>query len=55
MTAWKGQSKGSPLGYKIFIWILNNLGLSVGYFFSKIVGGYFYFSSMAFKKVLNDF
>ncbi len=55
MSSWRGQSKGSPLGYRIFIWILNNFGLSIGYGLSKIVARYYYFTAKGSKNVLHDF
>ena len=55
MSAWKGQSKGSPLGYRIFIWILNTLGLSSAYVLSKIVARYYYFTAKESKNALHDF
>jgi len=29
---WQGQSKGTPLGYRIFVWTLHYLGINAGYF-----------------------
>lgn len=55
MSSWKGQSKGSPLGYRIFIWIIENLGLSTGYFFSRIVAAYYFLTASASKIALHDF
>ncbi len=55
MSSWAGQSKGTPLGYRIFIWVLNNLGLASGYFLSKFIARYFYFTATESKKALHDF
>jgi len=47
---WKGKSRGTPLGYQIFIWILKNLGLGIAYFVLRFVALYFvFFSPKAFK------
>lgn len=47
---WQGKSRGNALGYKIFIWILRNLGVGVAYFVLRFVALYFlFFSPKAFK------
>ncbi|MDB4285718.1 lipid A biosynthesis acyltransferase [bacterium] len=45
MTTWKGQSRGNLLGYKLFFWILRNLGLGFAYFILRFVALYFFFFS----------
>ena len=47
--AWKGQSKGTPLGYQIFIWIMQYPGRYAGYFVLVFVA--FYYFLMARKEV----
>ena len=41
-TAWQGQSKGTPLGYQIFIWLMRYLGMGAGYFVLIFVAFYYY-------------
>lgn len=44
MPDWEGQSRGSVLGYKIFIFILKYIHIRVAYFFVWFVALYYYFS-----------
>lgn len=41
MTAWKGKTRGGLLGYKIFVFILKNLGLKAAYLLLVFVAFYF--------------
>ena len=41
-TAWQGQSKGTPLGYQIFIWVMRYLGMGAGYFVLIFVAFYYF-------------
>lgn len=41
-SAWQGQSKGTPLGYQIFIWVMRYLGMSAGYFVLIFVAFYYF-------------
>jgi predicted LPLAT superfamily acyltransferase len=43
MSGWDGQSKGSILGYKIFIFILKYVHIRVAYFLLYFVAAHFYF------------
>jgi len=45
MADWKGQSKGTVLGYKIFIFFIKYLGLRASYGLLYFVALYFVFSS----------
>ena len=45
MALWKGKTRGGVLGYKLFVLILNNFGLSFAYFVLRIVVFYYYLSS----------
>jgi len=53
MSEWSGKSKGSPLGYKIFIFILRYLNIRISYFFLWFVAFYFY--CFTNKKAIKDF
>ena len=41
MPAWKGKTRGSLLGYKIFVFILKLHGLPLAYFILRIVASYY--------------
>jgi predicted LPLAT superfamily acyltransferase len=45
MQSWKGKTRGGVLGYKIFVWILKNLGLNFAYFLLRFVVTYYLFAS----------
>ncbi|MGE0088695.1 MAG: hypothetical protein AB7S50_04375 [Bacteroidales bacterium] len=52
MPSWKGQSRGTVLGYKIFVFTLKHLGLSFAYFILIFVAFYFFlFSSASTKEI----
>ena len=56
MSQWHGKSRGTPLGYRIFVWVLKNLGVSAGYFVLRFVAFYFYlFSYRASKEIYSLF
>lgn len=44
-TKWDGQSKGKVLGFKIFVFILNNFGLNPAYFLLRFVSCYYFLFS----------
>ncbi len=41
MTQWEGKAKGTPLGYKIFIFLIKNLGLNAAYSILVFVAVYY--------------
>ena len=41
MTGWSGKSKGGALGYRVFFTLIRFTGLSVTYFFIRIVAVYY--------------
>ncbi|MDH7446750.1 LpxL/LpxP family acyltransferase [Aquimarina sp. 2201CG14-23] len=41
MTQWEGKAKGTPLGYKIFIFFIKNLGLNAAYSILIFVAAYY--------------
>jgi predicted LPLAT superfamily acyltransferase len=38
---WQGRSRGTPLGYRIFVWLLKVGGLNAAYFLLHFVGAYY--------------
>ena len=55
MSLWKGKSKGTTTGYRIFIWILKHFGVLPGYFVLRFVVLYFFLFSYTSSKVLYSF
>ncbi len=51
MAKWEGQSKGTVLGHKIFVFILNHLGLKLAYIILRLVALYYFL--FAFKSNRN--
>lgn len=45
MSAWQGKSKGTPLGYRIFVWVLKTFGVLPAYFLLRFVVLYYFFFS----------
>lgn len=52
MSSWQGKSRGTRLGYRIFVWILRHLGIKTGYFVLRFVTLYFYFTSYKASRAL---
>lgn len=55
MPSWRGQSRGNVLGYRIFIFLLKNLGIGAAYFLLKFVAFYFFISSPKTSKIIFDY
>lgn len=45
MSAWHGKSKGTPLGYRIFVWVLKTFGVLPAYLLLRLVVLYYFFFS----------
>jgi len=45
MPRWQGKSKGTPLGYRIFVFIIKTLGVSPAYFVLRFVAFYYFLFS----------
>ncbi len=45
MSSWQGRSKGTPLGYRIFVWVLKTFGVLPAYFLLRFVALYYFFFS----------
>lgn len=50
MADWDGASKGSLLGYKIFVFLIHKLGLRVAYFILLFVATYYFLFSWSSSK-----
>ena len=46
---WQGKSSGGVLGYKIFVFLLNTLGLSFSYFFLRFIALFYFLFSKSNK------
>jgi predicted LPLAT superfamily acyltransferase len=52
MSAWHGKSKGTPLGYRIFVWVLKTFGVLPAYSLLRfVVLYYFFFSYKASRQI----
>ena len=49
---WNGKSRGTPFGYKIFVWILNKLGVLPAYFVLRFVAVYYFLFSYNSSKAI---
>lgn len=52
---WDGQSKGKVLGFKIFVFVLNYLGLNPAYFLLRFVSFYYFLFSKPNKYIRQYF
>lgn len=53
MSSWQGKSRGTHLGYRIFVWILKSFGVQPAYFLLRFVAFYYFlFSYTASKQVI---
>jgi predicted LPLAT superfamily acyltransferase len=55
MPRWQGKSKGTPLGYRIFIFALKNFGLAPSYFLLRFVAFYFFLFSRNSSRVIYSY
>ncbi len=55
MDQWDGKSRGTPLGYRIFIFLIKKVRLPVVYRVLRLVTTYYYFFSPSSRRVLTDF
>src|SRR5882757_8996253 len=52
MLRWKGKSKGTPLGYRIFVFVCRHLGLLPAYGLLRIVAFYYFIFSPSSSKAI---
>lgn len=55
MSQWDGKTRGSLIGYKIFLFFINFLGLGFAYLLLRVVTFYYYIFAAKPRKVLLDF
>lgn len=54
MSLWQGRSRGTPLGYRIFVWVIKSFGIQGAYFLLRFVALYYFlFSYKATKQVFS--
>ncbi|EGV42913.1 lipid A biosynthesis acyltransferase [Bizionia argentinensis JUB59] len=51
-TEWQGKSRGTVLGYKIFVFSMKHLGMNTAYFVLYFVAAYFFFFSKDSTKAI---
>lgn len=52
MSSWHGKSRGTKLGYRIFVWILKRFGVKPAYLLLRVVTVYFFFTSYKASKAI---
>lgn len=55
MTQWSGKTKGTLLGYKVFLYSIKIFGLNVAYFVLRFVSFYFYVFAHKNRNEMADF
>ena len=55
MTKWQGKSKSNPTGYKIFVFIINNIGIKASYILLVFVAFYYFLFSIKTSKPIYNF
>jgi len=50
MPRWQGKSKGTPLGYRIFVFVIRTFGLAPAYLLLRFVAGYYLLFSWSSSK-----
>ncbi len=51
MNKWKGKSKGTVAGYRIFVWCIRNIGIRSSYVVLYFVAAYYFL----FQKKSNQY
>lgn len=54
MSQWEGKSKGTPLGYRIFILLIKHAGVRSAYFLLRFVSLYYFLFSWRSSRVMLD-
>jgi predicted LPLAT superfamily acyltransferase len=55
MPQWQGKSKGTPLGYKIFVFVLRKLGVIPAYALLRFVSFYYFLFSWTTSQAIYDY
>ena len=55
MASWEGKSKGTPAGYKIFVWILRRFGIQPAYWLLRVVAFYYFLFSWKTSRAILQF
>jgi predicted LPLAT superfamily acyltransferase len=55
MPSWQGKSKGTTWGYRVFVWILKNFGVSPAYLLLGFVSLYYVFFSLKTTRVVYEY
>ncbi|MBK7432925.1 MAG: lipid A biosynthesis acyltransferase [Chitinophagaceae bacterium] len=52
MSSWHGKSRGTKLGYRIFVWVIRRFGVRPAYFLLRFVTVYFFLTSARASKAI---
>jgi predicted LPLAT superfamily acyltransferase len=55
MPSWQGKSKGTTWGYRVFVWILKNFGVSPAYLLLRFVSLYYVLFSLKTTRVVYEY
>lgn len=55
MASWDGRSKGTVLGYKIFVFLIKNLGVRSAYWLLYFVAGYYFLFQKESNKAIYEY
>ncbi len=55
MPRWQGKSKGTPLGYRIFVFVCKTFGLRAAYLLLRFVAFYYFIFSVESSKAIYDY
>lgn len=55
MAEWEGKSKGTTTGYKIFIFLIKNIGLNAAYFLLAFVSFYYFVFNRKQTKIIYSY
>ncbi|QEC69467.1 lipid A biosynthesis acyltransferase [Panacibacter ginsenosidivorans] len=55
MPSWQGKSKGTTLGYSIFVAVIRKFGVLPAYFLLRLVAFYYFLFSRNSSKIIYDF
>jgi predicted LPLAT superfamily acyltransferase len=55
MPQWEGKSKGNPLGYRIFVFVLRKLGVVPAYILLRFVAFYYFLFSWSTSSAIYDY
>lgn len=55
MSTWVGKSKGTPLGYRIFVYVLRTMGVLSAYLLLRFVAAWYFLFSFSSNRIMYRF